>query len=350
MKSSIRITVVGAGSVGGLMAYRLACAGHAVSVIARGDHLVAIQNAGLRVIEGPEAEAEALVDSNSNSNAANPSIAIHASDDPAVIARLSGPQDLIIISLKAHSIPAMLARLQPLLHSQTRVIAAINGVPWWYLSDLEDGRYLKTLDPDGTASQALDSSRLVGCVVHLSAEVAAPGVVRHTAGNRLILGEVRGTSPARSLAASDIADLFNSAGFAAEHSSDIRTDVWTKLIGNLSFNPVSALTGLRMDRLCSDPAVCDLLRALIEEGKTVAAAMGIQLTIDADARIAMARALGPVRTSTLQDFDAGRRPELDALVGAVIELAQWHQVPVPALRHVHALAQGRARALGLLGR
>jgi len=346
MKSSIRITVVGAGSVGGLMAYRLAKSGHSVSVMARGDHLAAIQNAGLRVIEGPEA----LVDATPNStNATDASIAMHASDDPALIAQLSGPQDLIIISLKAHSIPAMLPRLQPLLHPQTRVVAAINGVPWWYLSDADDGRYLKTLDPDGTASQALDSSRLVGCIVHLSAEVAAPGVVRHTAGNRLILGEVRGTQPARSLAATDIAVLFQSAGFAAEHSGDIRTDVWTKLIGNLSFNPVSALTGLRMDRLCSDPDICDLLRALIEEGKAVAAAMGIPLTIDADARIAMARSLGPVRTSTLQDFDAGRRPELDALVGAVIELAQWHQVPVPALRHVHALAQGRARALGLFG-
>jgi 2-dehydropantoate 2-reductase len=273
---------------------------------------------------------------------------MHASDDPAVIAQLSGEQDLVIISLKANSIPAMLSRLQPLLHSRTRVVAAINGVPWWYLSDVNDGRYLKTLDPDGTASHALDSSRLVGCVVHLSAEVAAPGVVRHTAGNRLILGEVRETQPTSLLSAVGLVELFNAAGFAAEHSDDIRTDVWTKLIGNLSFNPVSALTGLRMDRLCADPAICDLLRALIEEGKAVAAAMGIPLTIDADARIAMARALGPVRTSTLQDFDAGRRPELDALVGAVIELAQWHQVPVPALRHVHALAQGRAHALGLL--
>jgi 2-dehydropantoate 2-reductase len=322
------------------MAYRLAMAGHRVSVIARADHLTAIQNEGLRVIEGPEA----VLESNSN-----PSIAMLASDDPTVIEQLGGAQDLIIISLKAHSIPAMLPRLQPLLHPQTRVVAAINGVPWWYLSGMEDARYLKTLDPDGTASHALDSSRLVGCVVHLSAEVAAPGVVRHTAGNRLILGEARGTQPTPLLSAVDIAALFNAAGFAAEHSDNIRADVWTKLIGNLSFNPVSALTGLRMDRLCSDPAICDLLRALIEEGKAVAAKMGISLTIDADARIAMARALGPVRTSTLQDFDAGRRPELDALVGAVIELAQWHQVPVPALRHVHALAQGRARSLGLLG-
>ena len=339
MMSPMRITVVGAGSVGGLMAYRLAVEGHAVSVIARGDHLAAIQNEGLRVIEGPDAVLELN---------ANASVAMHASDDPEVIAQLSGEQDLVIISLKANSIPAMLSRLQPLLHSRTRVVAAINGVPWWYLSDVNDGRYLKTLDPDGTASHALDSSRLVGCVVHLSAEVAAPGVVRHTAGNRLILGEVRETQPTSLLSAVGLVELFNAAGFAAEHSDDIRTDVWTKLIGNLSFNPVSALTGLRMDRLCADPAICDLLRALIEEGKAVAAAMGIPLTIDADARIAMARALGPVRTSTLQDFDAGRRPELDALVGAVIELAQWHQVPVPALRHVHALAQGRAHALGLL--
>jgi 2-dehydropantoate 2-reductase len=322
------------------MAYRFAMAGHRVSVIARADHLTAIQNEGLRVIEGPEA----VLDANSN-----PPIAMLASDDPKVIEQLGGAQDLIIISLKAHSIPAMLPRLQPLLHPQTRVVAAINGVPWWYLSGVDDARYLKTLDPDGTASHELDSSRIVGCVVHLSAEVAAPGVVRHTAGNRLILGEVRATQPPPLLSAVGIAALFNAAGFAAEHSDNIRTDLWTKLIGNLSFNPVSALTGLRMDRLCSDPDICDLLRALIEEGKAVAEKMGISLTIDADARIAMARALGPVRTSTLQDFDAGRRPELDALVGAVIELAQWHQVPVPALRHVHALAQGRARSLGLLG-
>jgi 2-dehydropantoate 2-reductase len=208
---------------------------------------------------------------------------------------------------------------------------------------------------------AIDPSRLVGCIVHLSAEVPAPGVVRHTAGKRLILGEVldpetdggkasgHDSGRLRRLDAADIAALCGAAGFTAEHTQDIRREVWTKLIGNLSFNPVSALTGLRMDGLCADPLVCDLLRTLIDEGKAVASAMGVAVAIDADARIAMARSLGPVRTSTLQDFEAGRPPELDALVGAVIELAQWYQVPVPALRQVHALVHAKARALGLYG-
>ena len=356
MNPPIRITVIGAGSVGGVMAFRLARAGHEVSVIARGDHLGAIQARGLTLIEGSDRE---------NPNHRPETIAMQASDDPAVLARASGPSDLIIIALKAHSIPQMLPRLSPLLKDQTRVVAAINGVPWWYFSGhggRHAGRSLQNLDPEGRAALAIDSSRLVGCIVHLSAEVPAPGVVRHTAGKRLILGEVldRETgggqasgddsrSRSRRLGAADIAVLCGDAGFTAEHTPDIRREVWTKLIGNLSFNPVSALTGLRMDGLCADPQVCELLRTLIDEGKAVASAMGVAVTIDADARIAMARSLGPVRTSTLQDFESGRPPELDALVGAVIELAQWYQVPVPALRQVYALAQAKARALGLYG-
>ncbi len=356
MNPPIRITVVGAGSVGGVLAFRLARAGHVVSVIARGDHLGAIQARGLTLIEGSDRP---------NPNPRPDTIAMQASDDPAVLARSSGPSDLIIIALKAHSIPQMLPRLSPLLQDQTRVVAAINGVPWWYFNGhggRHAGRPLQTLDPDGRAALAIDPSRLVGCIVHLSAEVPAPGVVRHTAGKRLILGEVLDPETdggkasghdsgrqLRRLGAADIAVLCGAAGFTAEHTQDIRREVWTKLIGNLSFNPVSALTGLRMDGLCADPLVCDLLRTLIDEGKAVASAMGVAVAIDADARIAMARSLGPVRTSTLQDFEAGRPPELDALVGAVIELAQWYQVPVPALRQVHALAQAKARALGLYG-
>ena len=356
MSPPIRITVVGAGSVGGVLAFRLARAGHVVSVIARGDHLGAIQARGLTLIEGSDRP---------NPNDRPDTIAMQASDDPAVLARASGPSDLIIIALKAHSIPQMLPRLSPLLQDQTRVVAAINGVPWWYFngqSGSHADRTLQTLDPEGRAALAVDPSRLVGCIVHLSAEVPAPGVVRNTAGKRLILGEVLDPETdgrkasghdsgrqLRRLGAADIAVLCGAAGFTAEHTQDIRREVWTKLIGNLSFNPVSALTGLRMDGLCADPAICDLLRSLIDEGKAVASAMGVAVTIDADARIAMARSLGPVRTSTLQDFEAGRPPELDALVGAVIELAQWYQVPVPALRQVHALAQAKARALGLYG-
>lgn len=368
MTPSVRITVIGAGSVGGVLAFRLARAGHDVSVIARGKHLDAIRERGLTLIDGLDS---------ANGLDRSETIAIQASDDPAMLAKAGGTRDLIIIGLKAHSIPEMLPRLRPLLHEQTRVVAAINGVPWWYFSG-QSGRYsghrLQTLDPTGGAALALEPSRLVGCVVHFAAEVPAPGIVRHTAGKRLIFGEVlepglgvgtkrRGDSGAAlvqepdrdsnrlvgRLSATDISAICSAAGFTAENAQDIRMEVWTKLIGNLSFNPVSALTGLRMDGLCADPLLCDLLRTLIEEGKAVAGAMGIALTIEADARIAMARSLGAMRTSTLQDFEAGRRPELEALVGAVIELAQCYQVPVPALRQVHALVQAKARALGLYG-
>jgi 2-dehydropantoate 2-reductase len=348
MDSPLRITIVGAGAIGGLMAARLAQVGHCVSVIARGAHLEAMQQRGL-LLHSSEPEFGVQT------------APLLGSADPAELARDRGPQDLIVIGLKAHAIPALLPRLQPLLGPHTRVMPAINGVPWWYFSEP-----LAALDPQGQAARALEPSRILGCVVHLAAQLGAPGVVNHTAGRSLIVGEVVGPAlrpgsaellcgegqSARAgeptLGAAQVVELLQQAGFAATLSSDIRTDVWTKLIGNLSFNPVAALTGMRMDELCADPAICALLRSLIDEGKAVAAALGIKLDIAAEARIEMARALGKARISTLQDFEAGRRPELDALVGAVIELADRHQVAVPNLRQVYALARARAQTLGLL--
>jgi len=337
----LKIAVVGAGAVGGLLAWRLAQAGHAVSIIARGEHLRAIQASGLRLIEG----ADETIGERGVPNR----IAIAATADPGDSTTTGGVQDLVVTGLKAHALPAVLSALGPMLGPATRVIPALNGVPFWYV----DGpATLRTVDPAGLAAISLAPGRVIGCVVHLAAEVVAPGVIRHTGGRRLIFGEALAGADLPTDArwsVHQVGETFRSAGFAAEHSSDIRRDVWTKLIGNLSFNPVAAITGLRMDALCADPEICALLRLLIDEGKAVAAALGVPLQIDADARIEMARGLGGARISTLQDFEAHRQPELGALVGAVIELADRHGVSVPMLRQVYTLAVARARALGLPG-
>ena len=250
----LKIAVVGAGAVGGLLAWRLAQAGHAVSIIARGEHLRAIQASGLRLIEG----ADETIGERGVPNR----IAIAATADPGDSTTTGGVQDLVVTGLKAHALPAVLSALGPMLGPATRVIPALNGVPFWYF----DGpATLRTVDPEGLAASSLAPGRVIGCVVHLAAEVVAPGVIRHTGGQRLIFGEALAGADLPTDArwsVHQVVETFRSAGFAAEHSSDIRREVWTKLIGNLSFNPVAAITGLRMDALCADPAICALLRLL----------------------------------------------------------------------------------------
>ena len=224
---------------------------------------------------------------------------------------------------------------------------AINGLPWWYVHGVggaHDGMTLRSLDPDRSMFAALAPRHILGCVVHIAAEVRAPGEVHHTSGTRLILGEPAGGISERM---QRVCAALDAAGFEAVRSSDIRLDIWTKLIGNLSFNPIAALTGYLMNQIVADEQVLDVIRAMMREGMQVAEYYGVRIPMTVEQRIDLARQLGAVRISMLQDLEQRRRLELDAIVGVVIELAEKASIAVPTTRHVHALAQARVRALGI---
>lgn len=330
----MKICIVGAGGIGATLGARLALAGHVVSVLARNAHLQAIQADGLRLVD--------LV------NHGEHRLPLAASADPAELARGHGTPDLVIIGLKAHAIGAMLPRLAPLIGPHTVVVPAINGLPWWYFhregGDL-DGSAVRALDPDGRMFNDLDPAHVLGCVVHIAAEVRKPGSVHYTGGRRLVLGEPDRSDSPRLQA---VCGALREAGFDAVASTDIRHDVWVKLIGNLSFNPVAALTGYLMDRICADEGVLDVIRAVMREGMAVSAAYGQPMQMTVDQRIDLARQLGAARISMLQDLEQRRPLELDAIVGAVLELGAHRQIDMPATRMVHALAIARCRALGIL--
>ena len=253
----------------------------------------------------------------------------------------------MLIALKAQAIGAMLPRLRTLLKEETIVVPAINGLPWWYFyreAGPHEGRRLRTLDPDGTMFADLDCRHLLGCVVHVAAEVRASGEVHHTGGRRLILGEPDNSASGR---LQRVCAALEDAGLQAQPSQRIRLDVWIKLLGNLSFNPVAALTGYLMNQICADEDVLDVIRPMMREGMAVSAHYGYPMPMTPDERIDMARQLGAAKISMLQDIERGRPLELAPVVGAVIELADLAGLPVPTIRMVHALARARARALGL---
>lgn len=323
----MKICIVGAGGIGATLGARLASAGNEVSVVARGPHLAAVRERGLTLVD--------------HVNGGESNWRVRAARDPAGF----GPQDLVVLGLKAYSIPAMARRIEPLLGDQTVVVPAINGVPWWYFHKLPgpmSGHSLRCLDPAGELFSTLDPDRLLGCVVHIAAELRAPGEVHYTGGRRLILGELddRDTPRLR-----QVCSLLTQAGFDAQLSCDIRRDVWTKLIGNLSFNPVAAMTGYLMNEICADAEVLQVIRAMMKEGMAVAEHYGVHIGMSPDQRIDLARQLGAAKISMLQDLEARRTLELDAIVGAVIELAELAGIAVPTVRHVHALTAARARAL-----
>ncbi len=330
----MNICIIGAGGIGATLGARLALAGHAVSLVARGAHLAAIQRDGLALHD--------LV------NGIEHSLPMTASDEPAEIARASGVQDVVIIGLKAHAIGPMLSRIAPLVGRETTVVPAINGLPWWYFhreAGERDGQPVRVLDPQGAMLRALDPARIVGCVVHIAAEVRSPGSVHYTGGRRLILGE---PDRSRSPRLQAVVGALAAAGFDAVASDDIRRDVWWKLIGNLSFNPVAALTGYLMNQICADDEVLQVIRATMTEAIAVAAAYGHPIAMTPDQRIEVARSLGAAKISMLQDLEQRRPLELDAIVGAVLELGDARGIAMPATRLVHALVRARCRALGIL--
>jgi 2-dehydropantoate 2-reductase len=325
----MRICIFGAGAIGGLIAARLAARGEAeVTVIARGPHLAAMQADGLRLRSG----GDEIV--------TRPRCVASAEE--------AGPQDYVLVTLKAHALPAAAAQMQPLLGPETAIVSAVNGVPWWYFHGMggpHEGRVVESVDPGGVVSRLLPPARAIGCIVYPAAEVIAPGVVAHTYGDRFSLGEPDGS---RSPRAQRLAEALIAAGFKAPVRPRIRDELWVKLWGNLAFNPISALTTATLDVLIADPGQRGVARAMMLEAQRVAEALGIRFAIDVDRRIAGAAEVGAHKTSMLQDLERGRPMEIEALLGAVVELADLVGEAAPTCRTVLALVRARARAAGCL--
>ena len=322
----MRIGVFGAGAIGGLLAARLAQSGAEVTVVARGPHLAAMQADGLRLISG----GATIV--------TRPRCVADAAE--------AGAQDFVIVTLKAHGLPAAAPAIARMLAPETALVTAINGVPYWYFHAL-DGPYrdrrVESVDPGGAVSSVLPPARAIGCIVYPAAEVVAPGVVEHTYGDRFTLGEPDG---ARSPRCQRLAAALQAAGFKAPIRPRIRDEIWVKLWGNLAFNPLSALTGATLDRLTGRPDLRAVARAMMVEGQAVAETLGVRFAIDVDRRIAGAAEVGAHRTSMLQDLERGRPMEIDALLGAVAELGTLAGVTTPVCDMVLALLRERARQAG----
>ncbi len=323
----MRICVFGAGAVGGHVGALLSREGLDVTLIARGPHLAAMKRDGLT-----------LVGAAGDEFVTRP----RCTDDPAE----AGVQDYVLVALKAHSVPPVADRMTPLLGPDTVVVPVVNGIPWWYFHKLEgpyEDRRVACVDPGGRQWTHIGPERVVGCVVWTSAEVERPGVVRHSYGNRMPLGEPDGNRSERALA---LSRAMIAAGLKSPVRPRIRNEIWMKLWGNLSFNPVSVLTGATLETLATDPGCRGVLQAMMEEGRAVGEALGAEFPMDVDARIKAAEEVGAHRTSMLQDLDQGRPMEIDALVGAVVELGRLTGVPTPTVDLVHALVVRRAREAG----
>ncbi len=326
-----RITIVGIGAVGAFVAARLALAGAAPHAIARGATLAAIREHGLTLREGGTTQQ----------------VAIDASDD----ARALGVQDLVIVAVKAQALAALVPTLAPLIGRHTIVLPAMNGVPWWFLQTPAmashfpgTAGHLQSVDPGGTIGAALALPQVLGCVVHFTCSSPAPGVALHGFGDRLIVGEPAGGASARSDA---VAELLRGAGFTVEASGDIRRDIWFKLWGNMTTNPISALTGATVDRILDDPQVYDLMLQAMAEAREIGARIGCPIEQSGEDRMVITRSLGAFKTSMLQDAEAGRSLEIDALVGAVHEIGARLGVATPAIGALLGLVRLMARGRGL---
>lgn len=323
----MKIAIYGAGAVGGFLAARLASAGHEVSAVARGATLQAFRTRGLRL-----ASAGGVTTAR-----------VTASEDPATL----GPQALVIVAVKAPALADVARRIGPLLGQDTIVMTAMNGVPWWFF-DHFGGRYagtrLASVDPGGAIAAAIPSRHVVGCVVHLACTVAEPGVIRHVAGNRLILGEPGGEDSTR---VRELAEALRAAGLDTDVSHRIQADVWYKLWGNMTMNPVSSITGATCDRILDDPLVNRFCLDVMAEAARIGASIGCPISESGEDRMAVTRKLGAFKTSMLQDVEAGRPVELDALVAAVREIGELVGTPTPGIDALLGLARLHARVRGL---
>lgn len=323
----MKVCIVGAGAIGGLIGTRLAAAGAAeVCALARGATLAALRAHGWR-LDGPTGALQAPA---------------RASDDPSAL----GVQDLVVIAVKAQSLPALAPTLSPLLGSATVVLPAMNGVPWWFGHGVPglDGMPLESVDPDGGIARAIPYPAVLGCVVHASASTPEPGRVLHRMGLGLIVGEPGGGTSARVQA---VVEHLAQAGFEAQASTDVRRAAWFKLWGNLTMNPVSALTGATGDRVLADPLVREFCSQAMREAAAIGARVGCPIDQNPEDRHAITSRLGAFRTSMLQDVEAGRAIELDAIVGAVRELGQRTGVATPAIDALFGLTRLMAQVRGL---
>jgi 2-dehydropantoate 2-reductase len=324
----MRICIFGAGAIGGYMAAKLAQTGADVSIVARGPHLAAIQAKGLTLLE----EGSDPV-----------TVQVRASADPTDL----GPQDYVIVTLKAHSVPPVVGAMKPLIGPDTTIVSGVNGVPWWYFHKIGgalEGTRLQSVDPGNVQWEGFGPDRVLGCVVYPAAEVSQPGTIHHIEGNRFSLGEPDGSKSDRATA---LSQALQAAGLKAPVRPRLRDEIWVKLWGNLSFNPISALTHATLDVLCTDPGTRNVARRMMIEAQEIAEKLGVSFPIDVERRIDGGAAVGAHRTSMLQDLDAGRPMEIDALVGSVQELGHITGTPTPTIDTVFALIALRGRVAGL---
>lgn len=324
-----KICIYGAGAIGGFMAARLHEAGAEVSLIARGPHLEAIQKTGLRLTYAGQDRVYQLP----------------ATDNPAEL----GPQDYIIIALKAHALTHIVPSLQPLLDEKTGIVSAVNGVPWWYFYRANSGtafdnQPLSSVDPGAKIWNGLGPERAIGCVVYPACEIAEPGRIQHLNGDRFSLGEPSGEVSDR---IKTLSALMIKGGLKAPQKRRIRDEIWIKLWGNCSFNPVSALTGASLDQIGADAGCRALVYKIMQECQAVGEALGVRFAVSIEERIEGAAGIIGHKPSTLQDIEAGRPLEIDPLMTAVLELANGLSIPTPALRQVTSLLKLQASTLGL---
>ena len=324
----MKIAVFGAGAIGSYLGASLIKGGADVTLIARGSHLKAIQDNGLTLIT-PEEKIH---------------VRARATDDPRGV----GKQDCVFVTLKAYGFPGAADDIAALMGPETILVPAMNGVPYWYFHRLDPAgaeRRIESVDPGGVLWRSFDPARAIGSVVYSWAEVISPGTVKMSTSNRFIMGEPDGTTSPRILA---LASIMRQGGLDAPVSSDIRADLWGKLWGNLSMNPLSALTGATIDRLCAQPGLRATARAMMEEARPVAESLGVRFPMDVEKRIDIAARAGASKTSMLQDLERGRPLEIDALLGAVVELSELTGHAMPLCRAILALVRERAHSAGLL--
>ena len=323
----MKIAIVGAGAIGGFLGARLALAGEEVTCIARGPNLAAIQANGLKLIEEDGTER----------HAANVKGAQKMAD--------AGAQDVVLLTLKAHQVKEVLPDMRGLFGPDTVVVTMQNGIPWWYFHKLAgpfEGRAVSTVDPDGTVAANIEIERVIGSVVYPASELVQPGVIKVIEGNRFTLGELDGSKSPRIEA---LSQALIKAGFKAPISSDIRSEIWLKLWGNLSFNPISALTHATLVDICQFPLTRELAANMMREAQTIAEKLGVKFKISLEKRIAGAEGVGKHKTSMLQDVESGRPLELEALVGSVRELGRITETPTPYIDAIYAATSLLAKTL-----
>jgi len=323
----MKIAVIGAGAIGGLVGAKLALAGEDVTFMVRGANLDAIRNNGIKLIS---AEGDEQVARN-----------VKATNDYAE----AGPQDIIVLAMKAHQVEAVANDVPKLFGPDTVMVTMQNGIPYWYFhkhGGVLAGSTVRSVDPNGIVSEKIPARRVIGCVVYPASELVAPGVVKHIEGDRFPVGELDGSSSER---VGRVSACMTQAGFKSPVLDNIRAEIWLKLWGNLTFNPISSLTHSTLVDICQYPLTRELASAMMREAQAVANKLGIEFRVTLEKRIAGAEKVGKHKTSMLQDVEAGRAPEIDALVGAVVELARLTETPTPHIDTVYALVKLLAQTM-----